>query len=147
MANDNQINYFGYASNLKTSVLESRIGNSIADKITGRLIDYGFRFNRRNEDGTARANILVSESEDVFGVIYRINEKNRDVLLKTEPGYHLILVSVETDFGIEQAHTFISDEDTEGIYPEAGYLKTIVQGAKEHRIPEEYIDFIKSLAK
>lgn len=147
MANDNQLNYFGYASNLKTSVLEDRIGDLISDKIVGRLIDYGFRFNRKNMDGSARANLLVSESEDVFGVIYRITEKNRDLLLKSEPGYHLILVSVETDFGNEQAYTFISDEDTEGIYPREDYLKTILQGAKEHKLPEEYIDFIKSLAK
>lgn len=147
MENHTHFYYFAYASNLKSSVLKQRVGSTLQNFIPGRLPDYGFRFNKRNEDGTARANILVSDSEDVFGVLYRIDEKYRDVLLKTEPGYGLIEVSVETAHGNEQAYTFISDEDTEGIYPDKEYLKTILTGAKEHALPEEYIDFIKSLAK
>ena len=147
MENDSHFHYFAYASNLKTSVLEDRIGDKVLDNIQGRLIDYGFRFNKKNEDGSARANILISESEDVFGVIYQIGENYREILLSTEPGYRLIRVSVENAHGAQEAFTFISDEDAEGIRTKAEYVNTILQGAKEHALPEEYVDFIKSLTK
>ena len=147
MENDSFFYYFGYASNLKVSTIEERIGDKIQDYIQGRLIDYGFRFNRKNSDGTARANIIASESEDVFGVLYQIDQKYRDVLLKTEPGYQLIDITVETEQGNINAVTFISDADDEDIYPAGEYLNSILTGAKEHSLPAEYTDFIRSLAK
>ncbi len=147
MENADQFNYFAYASNLKTSILEERISDKISDKINGRLLDYGFRFNRKNSDGSARANIIESESEDVFGVVFQIAKKHENSLLKTEPGYKLIEVSIETDEGNLKAFTFISDADDEGISPTKEYLNSILSGAKEHKLPEEYVDFIKELAK
>lgn len=147
MENDNFFYYFAYASNLQVSTLEQRLGAKIQDYLQGRLIDYGFRFNRKNSDGKARANILVSEGEDVFGVLYPIEEKYRDILLKTEPGYRLIEIQVETDHGNVEALTFISDSDDEDIYPSKEYFDSILKGAKEHRLPEEYTDFIKQMAK
>ena len=147
MENDSYFDYFAYASNLKTSVLEQRIGVKVQDHTQGRLIDYGFRFNRKNQDGTARANIIRSESEDVFGALYHINGKFRDDLLKTEPGYRLIQVTAETEQGNVQAYTFISDADDEDIFPSKEYLDSILAGAKEHSLPVEYTDFIRSMAK
>lgn len=146
MENDTHFYYFGFASNLKTSLLEERIGNQVQDAIPGRLANYGFRFNKQNEDGSARANIIVSEEEDVFGVIYQINQKQYDALVQTEPGFRLIEVSIETDRGNIEALTFISDADVEDIYPAKDYLNTILVGAKEHDLPEEYVDFIKCMA-
>lgn len=147
MENNSYFNYFAYASNLKVAVLEQRIGGKVQDYIQGRLIDYGFRFNHKNEDGTARANIISSESEDVFGVLYQVDEKYRNILLQTEPGYNLIEVSVETEQGNIQAYTFISDADDEGIYPGKEYINIILSGAKEHSLPAEYTDFVRSLSK
>ena len=147
MENAKHFNYFGYASNLKTSILEQRIGDKIQNYVQGRLIDYGFRFNRKNADGSARANLIASDSEDVFGVLYEIEKKYQDILLKTEPGYRLINISVETEQGNVPASTFISEADDEDIYPSEEYLNSILTGAKEHSLPEEYTDFIRSMAK
>lgn len=147
MENSSHFYYFAYASNLKVSVLEQRISGKVQDYIQGRLIDYGFRFNRRNEDGTARANIISSESEDVFGVLYQVDEKYRNSLLTSEPGYRLIEVPVETEGGNVQASTFISNADDEDIYPAKDYLNTILTGAKEHSLPTEYTDFVRSMVK
>ncbi|WP_036678051.1 gamma-glutamylcyclotransferase [Daejeonella oryzae] len=146
MENDNYFYYFGYASNLKTSILEQRTGSKIENYIQGRLLDYGFRFNKKNPDGSARANIISSESEDVFGVVYEIDLKYKDLLLKTEPGYRLIEVTVETGQGNVMAFTFVSDADDEDIYPDKEYLNSILSGAKDHKLPQEYTDFIRSLA-
>ena len=147
MENNSYFYYFAYASNLKVSVLEQRISGRVQDYIQGRLVDYGFRFIRKNPDGTARANIISSESEDVFGVLYQVDEKYREILLNTEPGYTLIQVPIETEQGNTQAFTFISDADDEDIYPGKEYLNTIFTGAKEHSLPTEYTDFVRSMAK
>ncbi|MEJ7779111.1 MAG: gamma-glutamylcyclotransferase [Daejeonella sp.] len=146
MENTDDFYYFAYASNLKISILEERIGDKIQNCLPGRLPDYGFRFNRRNSDGSARANIVVSESEDVYGLVCRVDQKYKDKLLKTEPGYLLISVAVETEQGDVNAFTFISESDDEGIYPTKQYLNSILEGAREQGLPEEYVDFIIALA-
>ena len=147
MDNTDQFYYFAYASNLTLSLLEERVGNKLQNCLPGRLPDYGFRFNRKNPDGSARANIVVSESEDVFGLVCPIDQKYKDKFLQTEPGYLLISVAVETEHGDVPAFAFISESDDENIYPSKEYLKGILEGAREHHLPEEYIDFIIALAK
>lgn len=147
MENNNTFNYFAYASNLKKSNLENSLGSKIDNFLDGRLLDYGFRFNVKNADGKARANIIVSESEDVFGAIYEIENTVKEKLLASEPGYKLIEVNIETQTGYVPALTFISDEDAEGLYPAKDYLKSISEGAKEHKLPEEYLEFIISMSK
>jgi hypothetical protein len=147
MENSNTFNYFAYASNLKKSNLENSLGSKIDNFLDGRLLDYGFRFNVKNADGKARANIIVSESEDVFGAIYEIENTVKEKLLASEPGYKLIEVNIETQTGYVPALTFISDEDAEGLYPAKDYLKSISEGAKEHKLPEEYLEFIISMSK
>ena len=147
MENNNTFNYFAYASNLKKSNLEHSLGSKIDNFLDGRLLDYGFRFNVKNADGKAKANIIVSESEDVFGAIYEIENTVKEKLLASEPGYKLIEVNIETQTGYVPALTFISDEDAEGLYPAKEYLKSISEGAKEHKLPEEYLEFIISMSK
>jgi len=147
MENNNSFNYFAYASNLKKSTLEQRTGSKIQNFLQGRLLDYGFRFNVKNNEGSARANIIVSESEDVFGAIYEIENKYKETLLSTEPGYHMINVTIETETGNVPALTFISDHDDENIFPSKDYLKSITEGAKEHKLPQEYMEFVVSMSK
>jgi hypothetical protein len=101
----------------------------------------------KNADGKARANIIASESEDVFGAIYELENTAKEKLLASEPGYKLIEVNIETKTGYVPAVTFISEEDMEGIYPAKDYLKLICEGAKEHKLPEEYLEFIVSMSK
>jgi hypothetical protein len=147
MENNKYFNYFAYANNLKKSNLEQCIGSKVENSIIGRLLDYGFRFNAKNADGKARANIIASESEDVFGAIYEIENTIKEKLLASEPAYKLIEVNIETQTGYVPALTFISDEDAEGLYPAKEYLKSISEGAKEHKLPEEYVEFIISMTK
>ena len=146
MENETYFNYFGFASNLKKSLLEERIGDTVEEFTSARLANYGFRFNKKEKDGSARANLILSEEEDVYGVVYKIHTKHYDKLCTTEPGFKLIEVQVETNTSYVNALTFISEEDTEDILPEMSYLNTILKGAKEHALPEEYQVFIKILA-
>jgi len=146
MENDSYFNYFAFASNLRISLLQERIGAAVEEFTPARLANYGFRFNKKNKDGSARANLILSEEEDVFGVVYKIHTRYYDILCKTEPGFKLVEVQVETDTSYVKALTFLSEEDTDNIIPDKAYLNTILKGAKEHALPEEYQVFIKILA-
>ncbi|CAF2538203.1 unnamed protein product [Rotaria sp. Silwood2] len=146
----NNINYFGYASNLKQSLFEERIGNNHPLSVNiARLIDYQFRFNHRQENGEGRANIMAKKGSYVYGLVYLINEKHLDYLLKTEPGHKMIKINIElvNDNKIIEAITFI-DETTneEDFTPSNEYLQTIINAAKQHKFPREYIDYIISIA-
>jgi hypothetical protein len=146
METNSYFNYFGFASNLNKALLEQRIGGAVEEFTTARLANFGFRFNKKNKDGSAAANLILSEEEDVYGVVYKIHTKYYDILRTTEPGFKLIEVQVETDTSYIKAVTFLSEEDSENILPEKSYLNAILKGAKEHALPEEYQVFIKILA-
>lgn len=54
-----KLNYFAFASNLKESLFEERIGHDRPLSVNvGRLIDYALCFNHRQADGQGRANII-----------------------------------------------------------------------------------------
>jgi hypothetical protein len=38
-------------------------------------------------------------------------------------------------------------QDDENIYPAKDYLKSITEGAKEHKLPQEYLEFVVSMSK
>ncbi|CAF0817370.1 unnamed protein product [Adineta steineri] len=143
-------NYFGYASNLKESLLEERIGDDHPIGVNiGRLNDYHFRFNHKQIDGYGRANIVPMKGSCVNGLVYVINEKHKDYLLKTEPGYKIIEVNIELDcdHSIIQAITFIDETNIQQDFlPSNEYLQTIINGAKDHHFSKEYIDYIISIA-
>ncbi|UJR11469.1 hypothetical protein I4U23_015648 [Adineta vaga] len=147
----NQFNYFGYASNLKESLLEERIGGDHPLSIhAGRLNDYQFRFNHMQPNGDGRANIVPKKRAYVYGLVYVISNKHREYLLKTEPGYRVIEVDIEleNDQSIIRAITFIDETNIENDFlPSNEYLQTIIDGAREHQFSENYINSIVSITK
>lgn len=146
----NTFNYFGYASNLKQSLLEERIDRHIPIHVfTGKLNNYQFCFNHRQQNGQTRANIIPKDGMNVLGVVYIIDEKYRNILLKSEPGYRLVDLDIQLDYdkSIIKAKTFLTDDITsENLLPSNDYLQTILIGAREHKLPEDYINYIISIA-
>jgi hypothetical protein len=134
--------YFGYASNLDTKTLEGRLRKKPLKIGVGVLTQYGFRFNYPNPDGSARANIVPSQNESVYGLVFEISEEDRSYFLHSEPGYELVKVNVFTKKGSLEVYTFISKQTKEGIFPKKLYWKTIYQGGRENGIPNSYLSQI-----
>lgn len=134
--------YFGYASNLDASTLEGRLKSPAKKIALGILPHFGFRFNVENPDGSARANVVDSPNESVYGLIYEIAEEDRDYFLTSEPGYEFVVKDVFTKKGPIKAHTFISDQIKEGVFPKAEYWEVIIKGGKEAKIPNTYLSQI-----
>jgi len=131
--------YFGYASNMDKTTLDERL-NFKAEKIAlGVLPHFGFRFNHPNPDGSARANIVPSQNESVYGVIYEIPSENLEHFLTSEPGYEFVQKEVFIKQGKIEAYTFISSQTEKGIFPKEEYWQTIIQGGKENGLPNGYL--------
>ncbi|WP_194975435.1 gamma-glutamylcyclotransferase family protein [Aquiflexum lacus] len=131
--------YFGYASNLHQATLDSRLKFKAEKTAVGVLPHFGFRFNHLNDDGSARANIVPSQNESVYGVIYEISSENFDHFLTSEPGYDFVKKEIFIKNGKIEAYTFLSTKTEIGIFPKEDYWQTIILGGKEHNLPNGYL--------
>lgn len=138
----NEILYFAYASNLDEATFEKALGEKARKKGIGILPAHGFRFNVLHTDGKARANIVPSPREMVYGVLYHINENTRKYFLRSEQGYDFIEVKVSTKEGNVSAFTFINRNTTENIFPSEDYLNIIMAGGEKQKLPTEYLENI-----
>ena len=134
--------YFGYASNLDGSTLKGRLRQAPKKVGAGILPHYGFRFNFPNPDGSARANIIPSPNESVYGILYEISEEDRDYFLNSEPGYDFVTKEIFTHSGKVEAFTFISNNTVDGIFPSPEYWQVIIKGGQENEIPNTYLSQI-----
>lgn len=131
--------YFGYASNLDSSTLEGRLHTNPLKIGIGVLPHHGFRFNHPNPDGSARANIVFSENESVYGLIFKIQKEDKAYFLTSEPGYDFVEKEIFTKSGKINAFVFISKNTQEGLFPKEEYWKVILKGGKESGIPDSYL--------
>ncbi len=103
-------------------------------------------FNKKSEDGSAKANIEKSEKGIVRGVVYEIDEAERKLLNDKEGKYKPVeglRVNLE-DGSTEKVLGYQSDHKT-GEPPYEWYLKLIIGGAKAHGLPKEYIKTLESI--
>jgi len=143
--------YFAYGSNMHAARLRERTP-SCQPYAVARLPGYRLRFNKRSDDPSDRSgkcNIVVSDSEDaeVLGVVYRIDVTEKAVLDRAEGnGYAQVSLEVNATgsrLGVYCYHARDTHVD-EGLTPYAWYKALVVQGARGHRLPDHYVDFLDS---
>lgn len=132
--------YFAYGSNLKASHLLSRI-KYIHGAYKAYLDGYEFHYNKKSDDGTAKANISRCDNNcRVYGVCYEIDDSDFKCLHENhEKGYNWIPVWTEGETtGPIIAKTFISESITTS-QPSSDYVCIVVEGAREQWLPVDYI--------
>jgi hypothetical protein len=138
--------YFGYASNLDEETLLSRVHSGWKPRGLAALREYGFRFDFLNPDGSARANLLKSPNETVYGMLYEMDQEALTHFLQSEPGYDWVEVSVLQRNEEIKAMTFISSSRKTAIYPKPEYLEVILRGGRKNGLPETYLSLILNRA-
>jgi gamma-glutamylcyclotransferase len=142
--------YFAYASNMNRAQMGSRAG-TILEERPARLENYELAFNKKVRGGTAGANIRPAPGKFVEGILYKINEsafRNLDRFEGAPVHYRRIQIDVkDRDGKIIPAQAFIAAKVEKGLHPAAHYLKTILDGAAEHNLPQEYVDSIRASAE
>jgi len=152
--------YFAYGSNLLTKRIH--INNpSAVKKDIGKLKNFRLDFITYSKRWRgASATIVPTENSHVWGVIWEIDNSNLPDLDRQEGVaddiYFPMNVGVETPRGdILQCRIYQQCNNPKEFVP-AGelpkerrpspiYLKTILKGASENGLPEDYIEFLDSI--
>ncbi|CAL8135419.1 unnamed protein product [Orchesella dallaii] len=152
--------YFAYGSNLWTKRIHenNRTATMVAvGKLEGHRLDFGHWTQRWRG---ASANILAEEGSHVYGVLWELNQCDQASLDKQEGVldniYQRVELTVETVPDGKKVNCMayrIRDETRqksvlahgENLIPSLRYKNVIIQGAKEHGLPEEYVKFLEAV--
>jgi len=145
--------YFAYGSNLEIDQKERRTG-PIRDAKRSRLDGYRLVFNKLGSDGTGKANIARNPASHVWGVVYLCSQVTLEKMDGWEGvangDYRRIIVRVQTDQGEElEAMTYVAGESfiRPSLVPARNYLQRIVDGARYHKLPDDYLREIQIAGK
>jgi gamma-glutamylcyclotransferase len=144
--------YFAYGSNLHRSIfVERRQMRPLAVR-PGCLEHYRLCFTLPIGPGERGVANLVPERETrTYGVLYLLTPSDFERLDRTEGVdrgvYRRILVEVLADEEAWiQAFTYQSSWHQPHRKPSARYLGLLVAGARQHRLPAEYVQFLERFA-
>lgn len=142
--------YFAYGSNMSVRRLQQRTPSA---KLLGvAILDaHVLAFNKHSLiDGSAKCTIARSSSDCVYGVLYRINTSELEILDSYEGrgrGYDRIFVDVKDAQGVQhRAQTYLGTRLLENIRPYSWYHHHVLVGAREARLPGDYIRAIENIA-
>jgi cation transport regulator ChaC len=140
--------YFAYASNMFRAQVEQRAGAPAEEKIA-RLDNYALNFDKIARGSTGQANLVPSDGQAVWGVLYRLTDQQLRALDRYEgvpEHYRRSEVTVVDEQGNRiRAQVYLARKVRRGLKPDRGYLARIVQGAEEHGLPADYIESLKKI--
>lgn len=117
------------------------------------LKGYALRFHKRSRDGSGKADAYqTSDTDDlVLGVVYEIDERQKPDLDKAEglgQGYTEKPVEVLTlDGRTLEVRMYFAELDyvSPVLRPYSWYKRFVLEGARQHTLPQRYIDVIKAV--
>lgn len=151
--------YFAYGSNLLAQRIHIQNPTAVRKGI-GKLSDYQLDFDKfSNRWGGCSATIRFDPGKHVWGAIWEIDRSQLDNLDMQEGVnaniYLPLQVKVFTPENKEvecRVYKLVNDPEPyksadllpKSRRPSKVYLETILQGAKESKLPEDYFNFLKS---
>lgn len=142
--------YFAYGSNMQRATFCERRGLAPASSAWARLGGYRLCFDLAVGPGERGvANIVADPAASVHGVLHLITPAQAERLDRSEGvhrGYYdRIVVSplVEGSKSV-RAFTYTSAHGVGGRKPSARYMGLLIEGAEEHALPADYLDYLRS---
>jgi len=143
--------YFAYGSNMFSYHLRECVPSAIALGM-GILRGHDLRFHKRSKDKSGKCNAFSTgnAADLVHGVIYEIEPSGKSSLGSKEglgKGYNEEENDVEVDGETITVFTYLADSDSidDSLKPYTWYKDFVVQGAKEHGLPKEYIEKLEAV--
>lgn len=136
--------YYAYGSNMSTRRLLTRVP---AARSLGRARLVGMRLvcNKPGRDGSGKANLELDPAAHVWGVLYEIQVDHWALLDRHESGYERKRHHVQTGDGrSHDAQLYLYLGDGSNWLPNASYREHLLEGAREHRLPEAFVETIAS---
>lgn len=142
--------YFAYGSNLSLATFSGRRGIQPLEMRWGWLEGHRLCFDIPIGPGErAVANLRCDTDARTCGVLYLLRAEDADHLDRTEGVdrgfYRRIPVTVTVDGGEAiAAFAYQSTFSQEGRRPSARYLNLLLEGAREHGLPVDYVTYLES---
>jgi gamma-glutamylcyclotransferase len=138
--------YFAYGSNLKATRMNQRVPSASPVSIA-MLRGWQLTLDKRALDGSGKANLMGEVGARVWGFVYRIESARWSDLDRFEPGYIRTEVEVVADDGRRfAAQAYIASVPPAELAAFDWYKALIVEGAREHRLPTDYVAELEALA-
>lgn len=150
-----QMLYFAYGSNMDPEQIKTRCPGAEYVGI-GLLPDHALCFPRRSSKRNCGvSSVAPLAGHDTWGVIYRLspgdlasldaNEGFRSDRTATLNSYNRVEVVVSVDSVPIQMVTYIAVNQESPPLPNAAYLKHLSDGARRHRLPAAYLEYLEGL--
>ena len=148
MNKEDSFKYFAYGSNLLSKRLQERTPSARVIT-TGFVKNHRLTFDKVSVDGSGKCDIELTsqETDKVYGAIFSIKctEKQKlDIAEGLGKGYDEKLIDIETTDGVEQALTYVATKTEKGLQPYHWYKAIVICGAKEHQLPQDYIEWLRT---
>lgn len=132
--------YFAYGANMNTRVLVRR-GLAWVGGEPGVLRDYECLFAVPGLPWIEPGFLTVRQAPGdlVHGVLYEMSADDLQALDGYESEQVRFVVSIETGSGTYEATTYRSKRFVPGLKPSRRYKRLVVQGARDHGLPEDWI--------
>jgi len=146
--NRNRLKYFAYGSNMLSTRLRERVPSA---KSLGKIRLKGHRLawtKQSFRDGSGKCHIVkTGRSFDVvWGVLYEMHEKEIPDLDRAEgKGYDQKIVTMNYGRTHCQAFTYVATAVKPELHPYKWYQALVVKGAREHHLPNPYIQFLEQV--
>lgn len=145
-----KILYFAYGSNMLTRRLRApdRCPSAV-------VVDLGFVSGRRvtfdkvSNDGSGKCDIEATRNlnDRAYGVLFEIDCSEKPALDRAEglgKGYCEEDVKVITGRGTRDAIAYVATTKEPALWPYHWYKALVIAGAIEHRLPESYIEWLRT---
>ena len=142
--------YFAYGSNMSLLRLRERVPSAKNIGVFS-LKKHQLRFHKASNDGSGKCDAFQTNNQNdmVIGALFEINEDERVALDKAEglgKGYEAKNVNVQNDAGETfEGLTYYATNMDSSLKPYSWYLNHVIVGAKETKVPPQYIDVIQSI--
>ncbi len=135
---------------MSTPGLVDRVPSAKAVSIA-RLEKHRLKFHKRSKHGSGKCDVELTNNPNdvVYGVVFQILTSEKQALNRKEglgSGYKEKTVSVVGPNGESfSAVTYCATDIDPSLKPYHWYKEHVVRGAKEHRLPPEYIRSIEAV--
>lgn len=140
--------YFAYGSNMNWPQMQRRCP-SARFICVARLPDYQFgisRHSRLRQCGTA--NVFPASGQEVWGIVYDVNDADLATLDGFEDGYRREVLSfLPRDNGGPPVHALVYLAEIEKNVPPSNteYRRLIVEGARHWDLPASYVSRLETI--
>ena len=149
MGSISMIYYFAYGSNLHPTRLMERVPSAELIAVA-RHPNHVLTFHKRSNDGSSKCNMFSSESDQVYGAIYKLEPEHKNELDRFEgKGYGYIdsQITLKLKDNEYSCFTYLAQQShiASDLKPYHWYKKLVILGAQYLQFPDSYISSIEAV--